>query len=142
MILSELETLMLSKTNNRTEFPSTLNMRERVFTALKAVASETIPLRLVTQDPTGVLVLRKVDEKTYIRFPTMPINDESQIDIDDYLLDAVALYTLSSIEKDKASIYMGMYNKIIEKNEQKLMETYLSFGSNESEFNDASQMFA
>lgn len=142
MILSEFKKLMLSKTINRKVIPDDINLEERVFTALKKIAMDTVPLRLVVQNPTGHSIMRRVDSLTYIRFPNMPINDDSDIDMDMFLIDAVALYVMAGLEKEKASVYMGMYWELITENDNRLCETYLATGTNESGYDDASVYFA
>lgn len=142
MILSEFKKLLLSKTISRKILPDDINLEERVYTALKEVAMDTVPLRLVVQNPVGHSIMRRVDSLTYIRFPNMPINNDSDIDIDMFLLDAVALYVIAGLEKEKASVYMGMYWKIITENDTRLCETYLATATNENGYDDASKYFA
>lgn len=142
MIFSEFKKLLLSKTISRKTLPDDINLEERVYTALKEVAMDTVPLRLVVQNPTGHSIMRRVDSLTYIRFPNMPINNDSDIDMDMFLLDAVALYVIAGLEKEKASVYMGMYWKIITENDTRLCETYLATATNENGYDDASKYFA
>lgn len=142
MILSEFKKLLLSKTISRKTLPDDINLEERVYTALKKIAMDTVPLRLVVQNPTGHSIMRRVDSLTYIRFPNMPINNDSDIDIDMFLIDAVALYVMAGLEKEKASVYMGMYWELITENDNRLCETYLATATNENGYDDASKYFA
>lgn len=142
MIVSEFKELMLSKTISRKTIPDDIRIYERIFTALKKIAMDTVPLRLVVQDPTGHSIMRRVDTLTYIRFPNIPINNDSEIDIDLFLLDAVALYVMAGLEKEKASVYMGMYWEILTENDNRLCETYLATATNENGYDDASNYFA
>lgn len=142
MILSEFKKLLLSKTISRKTLPDDINLEERVYTALKKIAMDTVPLRLVVQNPTGHSIMRRIDSLTYIRFPNMPINDDSDIDIDMFLIDALALYVMAGLEKEKASAYMGMYWELITENDNRLCETYLATATNESGYDDASKYFA
>ena len=142
MILSEFKKLLLSKTISRKTLPDDINLEERVYTALKKIAMDTVPLRLVVQNPTGHSIMRRVDSLTYIRFPNMPINDDSDIDIDMFLIDALALYVMAGLEKEKASVYMGMYWELITENDNRLCETYLATATNENGYDDASKYFA
>ena len=142
MIVSEFKELMLSKTISRKTIPDDIKIYERIFTALKKIAMDTVPLRLVVQDPTGHSIMRRVDTLTYIRFPNMPNANDSEIDIDAFLLDAAALYVMAGLEKEKASVYMGMYWEIITENDNRLCETYLSTATNESGMDNASVYFA
>ena len=142
MIVSEFKELMLSKTISRKTIPDDIRIYERIFTALKKIAMDTVPLRLVIQDPTGHSIMRRVDTLTYIRFPNIPNANDSEIDIDAFLLDAAALYVMAGLEKEKASVYMGMYWEIITENDNRLCETYLSTATNESGIDNASVYFA
>ena len=142
MIVSEFKELMLSKTISRKTIPDDIRIYERIFTALKKIAMDTVPLRLVVQDPTGHSIMRRVDTITYIRFPDMPQVNDSDIDMDEFLLDAAALYVMAGLEKEKASVYMGMYWEIITENETRLCETYLATANNDSGYDDASIRFA
>ena len=142
MIVSEFKELMLSKTISRKTIPDDIRIYERIFTALKKIAMDTVPLRLVVQDTTGHSIMRRVDALTYIRFPYIPNASDSEIDIDAFLLDAAALYVMAGLEKEKASVYMGMYWEIITENDNRLCETYLSTATNESGMDNASVYFA
>ena len=142
MIFSEFKQLMLSKTTNRKTFPDDIFLEKRVNTALKEVAMLTVPLRLIVSNPDGYNILRKVDSVTYIRFAEDVESDESELDIDRFLLDAVALYVLAGLEKEKASIYMGMFYSQIEANDRRLIEANLVEASNENYTEDASKVFA
>ena len=142
MIVSEFKELMLSKTISRKTIPDDIRIYERIFTALKKIAMDTVPLRLVVQDPTGHSIMRRVDIITYIRFPHIPNANDSEIDIDAFLLDAAALYVMAGLEKEKASVYMGRYWEIMTENDNRLCETYLSTATNESGIDNASVYFA
>lgn len=142
MILSEFKELMLSKSISRKTLPDDIRLQERVYTALKKIAMDTIPLRLMVNNPDGLSIMRRIDKITYIRFPDMPVYEDSEIDIDLFLLDAAALYVMAGIEKEKAQVYMGMYHEIIDENDNRLCETYLSTATNENGNDDASEQFA
>lgn len=142
MILSEFKDLMISKTTSRKAFPIDIQLENRISTAIKEVAMLTIPIRLVVANPNEYQIIRKVDSVTYIRFPQDIVSDLSEIDIDRFLLDAVALYVLAGIEKEKASIYMGMFYSQIELNDKRLIEANLVEASNDNVSEDASIMFA
>ena len=142
MTVSEFKELMLSKTISRKTIPVDIQLEHRINTAIKEVATLTIPLRLIVQDPTGHSIMRRIDTITYIRFPYIPNANDSEIDMDAFLLDAAALYVMAGLEKEKASVYMGMYWEIITENDNRLCETYLSTATNESGMDNASVYFA
>lgn len=141
MIYSDFKKLVLSKTINREVIPPNAQIDLKVLTALKKVAKDTVPLQLIVQSPTNHSILRRIDEFTYIRTPNAPIADIDNIDIDEYLLDAVALYVAAGIDPARAPIYMGMYHEEIDQNNERLITTSLANASNESYFNDTTSMF-
>lgn len=142
MIVSDFLDLVLSKTINRKTIPTDINIYARINTALKKVAMETIPLSLIVNFTDGYTILRTLDSVTFIRKPFDVTSNNSVIDMDDFLLDALALYVLAGIEKEKAQVYMGMYNQEIESNDRRMIEASLVESTNENDFNDASNRFA
>lgn len=135
MIIEDFKTLLLSKSVARTILPANADLYERIFTALKRVATDTIPLRLSTIVATGDLVTfpvyRKPDTTLYVRFPDKPLIDEDELDMDEALQDAVALYVMAGLERSNAKTYMGLYYREIEMNNDRLTETELVEASNE-----------
>lgn len=142
MTFEDFKDFIISKTTSRKTLPVDIQLEYRISTAIKEIAMLTIPIRLVVTNQDGYQIIRKIDSVTYIRFPQDIVNDLSEIDIDKFLLDAVALYVLAGIEKEKASIYMGMFYNQIEQNDKRLIETNLVEASNDNDSEDASIMFA
>lgn len=134
MTLEEFSRFMLSHSNGRTEIPSGELMAERVWTGMKRIAKDTIPLSLKVNDPEGYTIIRKVDSETYIRKPDKPLlGTTTQLDIDEMLMDALALYVLAGLEQSKAKTYMGMYWGEINSFNDTLTETYLSQATNDAD---------
>lgn len=142
MKYSEFKVLLLSKSNNRTVLPDLPQLDEKVFTALKRVAKDTLALRLLVSEPDGFQILRRTDEHMFIRFPSKPTLDTDTIDIDDTLMDALALFVMAGMEIPRAGQLMGMYYKEIELNDDRLVETYLAVASNDSPESSAQERFA
>jgi len=142
MTLTDFKILCLTKSMNRTKLPINTDFIPKVFSALKRVAKDTVPLRLIVNDGTGQQILRKTDEFMLIRFPFPPRVEDDIIDIDDALLDAVALFTMAGIELTRSQQYMGLYYKEIELNDERLIETHLMDASNDSPESSAAQVFA
>lgn len=94
----------------------------RVFTALKRVATDTVPSRLVEIDNTTIKVFRKIDNNTFIRFPRKPIDDQSIVDMDDSLLDAVGYLCVAKLDRSNSKTNMGLYYKEIENSNKRLFE--------------------
>jgi len=132
MTLNEFRPLLLAKSLGRTQLPADSELKERIFTALKLIAKETVPLRLVITDPIGFTVLRKLDEFMYIRMPSIPASEDSEIDLDLALMDALAYYIMAGLERGNANVLMGMYHGEIDMNNDRLTETYLSTTTNDS----------
>lgn len=142
MIVSDFLDLVLSKTINRKTIPADIEIYKRIDTALKAVAMDTIPLSLIVNNPDGYTILRTVDSVTFIRKPFSPTTTLSVVDMDDFLMDALALYVLAGIEKEKAQVYMGMYYQEIDKNEKRYIQAELLEATNENNYDNASFRFA
>jgi len=134
MTLEEFGRFMQTKSVGRIEAPINEQMTERVYTGMKKIAKDTIVLRWVIDNPVGYEIIRRVDENTYIRFPKKPILDGGeQLDIDDELLDALALYVMAGLEMQRSKVLMGMYWEEINQNNDRLTETYLQYASNDAE---------
>jgi hypothetical protein len=124
MEYSEFKILIKSKSLGRL----TANFDDEILpmqieTGIKFIAMRTVVLRLVTQSNTTVSVLRKLDDETFIRTPNKPTEAGSVIDIDDALLDALALYVIAGYERQQAKVHMGMCHAEIDANNVRLIET-------------------
>lgn len=135
MTMGEFKPLLLSKSVGRTELPPDADLKERIHTALKRIAKDTLPLKLTKNVPTGTLVtfsvIRKIDSNTYVRFPIKPVDDEADMDMDAELMDATALYIMAGLERANARTYMGLYYTEIELNNDRLTETELTDADND-----------
>ncbi len=133
MTLEEFGPFLLTKSAGRTIVPDIDELAERTYWGLKRIATDTIPLRLVSQVPDGYKILRKVDSETYIRIPRKPVPADSEpLDMDSVLLDALSLFVLAGLETARAKVYMGMYYKEIDTYSDKLTETFLAEATNDS----------
>jgi len=131
MVLSELRILVKTKSTATVKMPELEDFRERVFSALKRVAIDTLPLVLVESTESSQTVMRRIDENTFVRLPNKPDREDSVIDMDIALEDAVALYVIAGLERAKAKTHMGLYWKEIDSNNERLIETYISVAGNE-----------
>lgn len=132
MILADFKKVLLEKSLARTVLPENAKLKERIFSGLKLIAKETVPLRLVITQPLGVEILRRLDEDMYVRMPMIPEDDNSEIDIDLALIDALAYYVMAGLERANANTLMGMYHGEIDMNNDRLTETVLSTTTNDS----------
>ncbi len=135
LTIGEFKPLILSKSVARTELPDTQELCLRIYTALKRVAFDTVPLRLSQYvkmgEPITFSVFRKVDANMYIRTPENPIVEADVLDIDEELATAVALLIMADLERAYGKIHMGKYYTEIENNNERLIETTLDESSNE-----------
>ncbi len=135
MTIGEFKPLLLSKSVARTELPDRVELCFRIYSALKRVAFDTLPLRLSQYvkmgDPVTFSVFRKVDAEMYIRTPENPLIDDDILDIDEELATAVALLVMADLERAYGKIHMGKYYTEIENNNERLIETTLDESSNE-----------
>lgn len=133
MTLNEFRPLLLAKSLGRTALPPDSDLKQRIFSGLKLIAKETVPLRLVVTSPAGYTILRKLDEEMYIRMPAIPTSEDSELDLDLALIDALAYYVMAGLERGNANTHMGMYHGEIDMNNDRLTETYLSTTTNDSD---------
>ncbi len=133
MTLNEFGRFINTKSIGRVEPPINEQMTERVFTGMKKIAHRTIPLKWVVDDPTNYAILRRIDEYTYVRMPKKPILDSGeQLDIEEELLDALALYVMAGLEIQRAKVNMAMFYEEIDQYNDRLTETYLSEATNDA----------
>ena len=105
----------------------------RVFTGLKRIATDTVVLRLIENDPTTIKIYRKIDSATYIRMPEIPIDDLDEVDTDEALIDALGYFVMAGLERQNANSMMGLYHQEIDTNNTRLMETELDVNEDEAQ---------
>jgi len=133
MTLQELADDIGSKSLGRAGYGGDDHIESRVHTAMIKVASETMPLSLVIENPNGHVLLRRIDSTTWIRKPEKPdLKSGVGLDMDDDLLDAVELYVMAGLEPQRAKTLMGSFNAQIIQYNEKLVETFLSESSDDS----------
>jgi hypothetical protein len=127
MIYSELKDLILFQMPGRYEddLPPDSVLRLMIHRALKRIAKDTVPLRLVVADPSQLTIIRKLDDDTYIRFPLPPFRDDDDIDCDEELVEAVAAHVCSELEPQRKGHYLQQYEREIMQNNERLIETEL-----------------
>jgi len=133
MTLNEFRPHLLAKSVNRSILPEDEDLKARIFAGLKRIAKDTIPLRLYVTDPVGYTILRRLDDFMFIRMPSVPTSEDSEIDIDLALIDALALHVMAGLERVQAQTHMGMYHGEIDMNNDRLTETFLSETTNDTE---------
>jgi len=130
MTLRELKILILSQTPGRTTLPDEDGLIFTIQTAVVQVAHDTVPLRLFRRDRPNE-VLRRVGEEGFLRYPRRVIMDGDEVDLDEILMDAVAYYVNSIIESQKKGSHLFSYDKIIKRNNHRLIETHLEVCASE-----------
>ncbi len=134
MTFEDFSRFLNTKSMGRIEPPINEQLTERVFTAMKKIAMDTIPLRWVVEDPDGYEILRRVDEYTFVRMPLKPvIGSGDALDIEESLVDSLALYVMAGLELQRSKVLMGMYRENIDQYNVKLIETYLFEATNDAE---------
>lgn len=139
MTVAEFRLVVTEKSTGRSALPETQKFAERIFTGLKRLAKDTVPLRLslYVEDFTTleVNIIRRIDDNMVIRFPNRPVSEDSVIDMDDELLDALAYYIMAGLERSNAKVFMSMYHTEKDMNNDRLVETVLSDSDNEYDRN-------
>ena len=121
MTFLEFKDLVPAFSSNRLDLSKIPKLLEKTNIALRQIGRDTIPLKLIKQDGSNRNILRRVDTNFTICIPKLIIDDTTEIDMDDDLIDAVALFVLSGIEYARAPAYMKMYWGIIESHENGLI---------------------
>lgn len=134
MTLDEFGRFLQTKSVGRIESPIGEQLSHRVHTAMKHIGRTTIVMKyVVNQNPEDYEILRRLDANTWIRFPQKPVVDSNDdLDIDDQLLDALALYVMAGLELQRSKVLMAMYYEEIDRHNQGLIETFLEEASNDS----------
>ena len=127
MVYSEMKDLILYQMPGRymDDLPPDPVVRSMIWRALKRIAKETVPLRLIVTDISQITVIRKLDDESYIRTPITPYRDDDDIDIDSELMEAVAAHVCSELEPQRKGHYLQQYEREIVMNNERLMETDL-----------------
>jgi hypothetical protein len=121
MTFLEFKDLVPAFSSNRIDLARIPKLLEKTNIALKQIGRDTIPLKLIKQDGSNRNILRRVDTNFTICIPKLVVDDTTEIDMDDDLIDAVALFVISGIEYARAPAYMKMYWSIIEAHENGLI---------------------
>jgi len=119
MTYSTFEGLILSKTINRTTLPADGSMVHRLQTALEHVGQETLPivLQFDVEPITGTwryVVDKVLNTETFLRKPIASVVSTDEVDMDEELLSAVALYIMAGLERTVAGTHMSLYKKEID----------------------------
>lgn len=125
MNMLEFRKLLSEKNGNRDIEITDEKLGERIFTGLKKIANDTLPLILVENSESMAQPIRRLDEFTFVRMPEKPSIPQDEVDTDDMLLDALSYYVMAGLERTKAQTHMGMYWGEIENNNVRLLETIL-----------------
>ena len=135
MTLEEFGRFIQTKSVGRIEAPVNEQLTERVYTAMKHIARNTTVLKYtITDNHLDYEIMERKDEHTWTRFPVKPIIDSGdELDIDDFLLDALALYVMAGLEMQRSKVLMGMYWEEIDANNARLTSTYLQEATNDAE---------
>jgi len=141
MTLKEFGILLISKSSQRKSISIDDVYAEKIYSALKRVGKDTVPLLLLVNSPKGQRVMRKIDDDAYIRYPRKAVDENDMIDIDEALLDAVAYFVLAGMETQRAKIYMGLYYTEIENNDAVQIEASLTTDSANPPNRDPDKVF-
>jgi len=113
MTFNDFKNLLLSKSVGRSEIPDNGILVHRLQTALEHVATEAYPKKLESDveiaEPFRVLYNSITGSYSYIRKPIATITGD--VDIDDGLLSAVALYIMAGLERPNAGTHMALFKR-------------------------------
>lgn len=126
----QFKSLISSFSANRIDLNKIINLVGKTNIAMRQVARDTLPLTLLKNKDSNRNVLRRVDNDTFLCIPEDVVDDDSNLEMDTHLLDAVGLFVLAGIETARAPSYMRMYWNIVESHENGLINDDLSMKFN------------
>ncbi len=134
MTLNEFSRFLQTKSVGRVEPPINEQLTERVYTAMKKIAMDTNALRWVVDTEIGHDIMSRLDSYTFVRYPLKPVIDSGdQLDIEEALIDALALYVMAGLEIQRAKVNMAMYHEQIDRYNQNLIQTHMQEATNDAE---------
>ena len=122
----EFKDLIPAFSSNRADISKVSNIIGKTNIAMKQVARDTTPLVLLKNASSNRNIFRRLDNDSYICIPEKIVDDTSTMEMDETLLDAVALFILAGIETARAPSYMKMYWNIVESHENGLINDDLA----------------
>ena len=126
MNYTDFTSLIVSFSSKRKDLAGIEKVPDKINIALRQVARDTIPLRLLKNASSNRKILRRITNKSYICIPELVTEESIDIEIDFTLLDAVGLFVLAGIETARAPAYMKMYWNIIDNHDISLIDADLS----------------
>ena len=133
MTIEEFGSFLGTKSVGRWTEPIGEQLVERVYSAMKRIGKDTPALQWQVSDPSGYMIMRRIDRETYLRYPRKPImGSKDDIDIEEPLVDALACLVLSGLEMQRTKPLMHLYYIEIEGYNENLIESYMEAATNET----------
>lgn len=127
MTFTGLKKRIVAFSSNRADLNTIQNLLEKANISLTQVCRDTIPLKLVKNNTSGRKIFRKIENNVYVCVPTLILDDDiNHIELDENLLDALALHILAGIEVGRAPAFTKMYWNIMDNHEVSLIDADLS----------------
>ena len=126
MTYNDLKIRMAGFSSNRENLDNINLLLTKVNISILQVARDCVPLKLVRDSSSNRKMLRRIDNKAFVCIPLEIKDDSYDIDLDDDLIDALALHTIAGIETARAPAYMRMYWNIIDQHENAIMNDDLA----------------
>lgn len=137
MIVSEMKELIASHSSNRADMSTVPLINRKIQNSLNYVVDHCTPLVLLKRQGSGRLMHKSFTKDRYICRPMEIVDDSSLVEIDEPLLNAVALHALSNIEPAKAQAYIRQFYAIVESYEYNLMNAFISLDEDRYIGNDS-----
>lgn len=126
MTYTQFKEKIVSFSSNRSDLTDITNLLGKVNISMTQVCRDAVPLVLIKDSTSGRPIFRRIDNKAYICVHTPVTDIVADIEMDESLLDAVALHVIAGIETSRAPAYMKMYWNIVDNHEQMLINTDLA----------------
>ena len=142
MTLAEFRLVLTEKSVNRKQLPATQELSERIVSGIKFIKLKGYTVLRHAEyiedwDINTISITKRIEDHLGFRTAKRPAVEESLLDIDDELVDGLALWVMAGLERQNAKTFHGMAMEQFDANEQRLIDTDNVVSQDESEYNQA-----
>ena len=124
MNYTELKDRIMAFSSNRSDLDDVPNLVEKMNISLTQVARDSSPMMLLKTNDSHRAIFKRFNHELYFCVPLKINKATMNIELDDDLLDALALHVLAGIETGRAPSYMKMYWNVIDMHERMIEDYY------------------
>lgn len=124
MNYTELKNRIIAFSSNRSDLDDVTTLTEKMNISLTQVVRDSSPMRLLKANDSHRAIVKRFNHLLYFCKPLEITESTMDIELDDTLLDALALHVLAGIETARAPVYMKMYWNIIDIHDNAIVDYF------------------